>query len=226
MCFGASFWKNALPYGAVGVAAHRERPVLQVRHEHGRDGAVVAEQVALRDPLVGPERLVEVREPQLALARRGRRLGDAARSRVTSAALLSSRMPEVGRVAQAAVVRPLAEPHLGDELRLDPLHVALAHPRHLRRDGERRRVALRAASGAQQLVDLGVVEAGADVADVAQLAALVDAEHERAERAGAPARRRACSRRRRTPRRSCDLDLQPVARPLARRVGASRRASR
>src|SRR6478752_1103640 len=39
----------------------------------------------------------------------------------------------------------------------------------------------------QQLVDLGVVEARADVADVAQLVALVDGEHERAERVGAAA---------------------------------------
>ena len=47
---------------AVGIAAHRERPPAQVRHEHVCDLAVVVDQVALRDPLVGPEDLVEVRE--------------------------------------------------------------------------------------------------------------------------------------------------------------------
>ena len=62
MCDGASFWKNALPNGAVGIAAHRERPSAQVRQEHAGDLAVVVDQVAFRDPLVGPEDLVEVRE--------------------------------------------------------------------------------------------------------------------------------------------------------------------
>ena len=74
MCLGASFWKNAFAVGAVGVAAHRERPVLEMRHEHRRDVAVVAEQIALRDPLVRPERLVEVRE-LAARACRGAALG-------------------------------------------------------------------------------------------------------------------------------------------------------
>ena len=89
-------------------------------------------------------------------------------------------------MAQVPVVRPLAEAHLHDEPRLDPLHVSLAHARQLRLDRERRRVAPERLEQLQQLPDLGVVEPGADVADVAQLAALVDGEHERAERAGAP----------------------------------------
>ncbi len=63
----------ALP--PVGVALHRERPVLEVRDEHRRDRVVVREQVALRDPLVRPEELVQVRrlEDALALADLGRR---------------------------------------------------------------------------------------------------------------------------------------------------------
>ncbi len=80
----------ALP--AVGVALHRERPVAQVRDEHRRDVAVVREQVALRDPLVRPERLVEVRQLQDA-----RPAADLGRHRhllaTTSSASLSSRRP-------------------------------------------------------------------------------------------------------------------------------------
>ena len=99
-------------------------------------------------------------------------------------------------MAKVAVVRPLAEPDLRDELRLDPLHVALAHARQLRLGSangvESRRSGF---SSLSSLRDLGVVEAGADVADVAQLAAFVDPEDERAEGAGALAGCRACSPR-------------------------------
>ena len=63
--------EERLAEGAVGIAAHRERPVAQMRHEHGRDCAVVVEQVALRDALVRPEDLVEIRELDAALRRRG-----------------------------------------------------------------------------------------------------------------------------------------------------------
>jgi hypothetical protein len=52
----------------VGVALHRERPVLHVRQEHRRHGAVVRKEVALRDPVVREEDLVEVRQLQEALA--------------------------------------------------------------------------------------------------------------------------------------------------------------
>jgi hypothetical protein len=62
---------------AVRVPLHRERPVADVREERGCDGAVVAEQVTLRDPLVRPVRLVEIGEahdafPPSDLARNGR----------------------------------------------------------------------------------------------------------------------------------------------------------
>ena len=80
--------EERLAVRAVGIAAHRERPVAQVRHEHRRDRAVVVDQVALRDPLVGPEDLVEVRELDAALG--SARPGS---SRCTSRAGLSSRSP-------------------------------------------------------------------------------------------------------------------------------------
>ena len=109
MCDGASFWKNALPAIAVGVAAHRERPVAEVRHEHGRDRAVVREQVALRDPFLGPEDLVEVRELDLAGApcsaassSSGERL-----LATTSSRRLVVAQALVRRLPQPAVVRPL-----------------------------------------------------------------------------------------------------------------------
>jgi hypothetical protein len=63
MCDGACFLEEALALPAVRMALHRERPLAQVGYEHAGDVPVVREQVALRDPLLGPERLVEVREP-------------------------------------------------------------------------------------------------------------------------------------------------------------------
>src|SRR5207249_2107581 len=97
------------------------------------DALVVAEQIALGDSLVRPERLVEVRELELALptpkdARR--HLVLCARPRHLRRVLVLSQ-PEVRGVAETAVVRPLAVADLSDELRLDPLHVALADARHL-----------------------------------------------------------------------------------------------
>ena len=147
----------ALP--AVGVALHRERPVAQVRHEHGRDVAVVREQVALRDPLVRPERLVEVRELQHARPRRiSAGIGLLATHlvrRLVLAQALERRRP------QPAVVRPLRELDLADELRLDPDDVALPHLRHLRHllangVSVAQRLELR-----HQLGDVAVREAGA-----------------------------------------------------------------
>ena len=52
----------------VGPAHHRERAVLQVRDEDGRNRAVVLDQLALGDPFLREEDLVEVRELELALA--------------------------------------------------------------------------------------------------------------------------------------------------------------
>ena len=170
---------------AVGVAAHRERPVLQVRHEHRRDRAVVREQVALRDPLVRPEDLVEVRELERALP-----LPDLVRQRLLLAHLLRRLVLAQTlerRRAQVAVVRPLGEDDLADEPRLDPDDVALADARQLRHLANGDVGALERPQLREQLVDRPVGEAGADVADVLELAAAVDAEDQRAERAGAPA---------------------------------------
>ena len=52
---------------AVGHPLHRERPPLEVRQQQVRDVEVVGDQIALRVPLVGPEDLVEVGEPELPL---------------------------------------------------------------------------------------------------------------------------------------------------------------
>ena len=88
---------------AVGIAAHRERPVAQVRHEHVRDLAVVVDQVALRDPLVGPEDLVEVRELD---ARRSRISRDAPRSRACRRAAPRTRARAGARRASTRRTRP------------------------------------------------------------------------------------------------------------------------
>ena len=190
-----------------------------MRHEHGRDVAVVAEQVALRDPLVGPERLVEVREPQLALPVPDhvleRRLGG---GRVTSAASLSSRNPGT---------RDAAGGRRASTRRSAPARRAAARPT-ARRPFRTRGIFGASANGGvvaverlqqrEQPADLGVVEPGADVPDVAQLVALVHSEHERTERAGAAARAAGVA--------GDDelvgvlrLQLQPVARAAAGLVG-------
>src|SRR4029077_12472927 len=120
-----------------------------------------------------------------------------------------------------AVVPPLAKPHLCNEVRVDPLHVTTAHARHFRSLGKGRGVPMQRFEQLPELADLRVVEARADVADVAQAVALVGPEDERAERPGATAR---------TARVAGDdellvvlrLDLQPVARPPALLVRAAR----
>ena len=113
---------------------------LQVRQDRRRDVAVVREQVALRDPLVRPERLVEVRELQDPLALPDLRL-DRRSFALHLIRLLVLAQPLVHRRPQPAVVRPLGEAHLGHELGLDPDDIAPAHSRHLRHLGERRVVA-------------------------------------------------------------------------------------
>jgi hypothetical protein len=47
---------------AVGIALQRERPVLEVRQDEGRDGVVVVQQVAFDDAFGGVEDFVEIRE--------------------------------------------------------------------------------------------------------------------------------------------------------------------
>jgi len=64
---GARFMKNGSPVGAVGVALHDHRPVGEVRQAHVRDVGVVLQEIALAQPERRPERLVEVREPDLAV---------------------------------------------------------------------------------------------------------------------------------------------------------------
>src|SRR5439155_25856735 len=80
---------------------------------------------------------------------------------------------------QVAVVRPLDEIDLADELRLDPDDVSLPHSRHLRDLGKRRRLPLARAQLAEEPIDLPVGEAGAAVADIGEPAAAEDGEKER-----------------------------------------------
>ena len=61
MPFGACFWKKLPPGEPFAPALHRERPVAQVRHEHGRDRGVVVEEVALRDAVLREEDAVGAR---------------------------------------------------------------------------------------------------------------------------------------------------------------------
>ena len=137
MCDGALLLEEVLALPAVGVALHRERPSAQVRDEDLRDVAVVRDEIALRDPLVRPERLVEVRETKLPLPA----LHDGRKRRALTAhvrCLLVLTQAQVRGRAQPALVRPLGELDLGDELRLDPDDVRAPYARHLRHLGERR----------------------------------------------------------------------------------------
>ena len=157
-----------------------------VRDEHGRDRAVVREQVALRDPLDREERLVEVRELEHALP--AAQLG---RHRLLDANLLRFLVVAqslVRRRAQAVVVRALDELDLRDQLGLDPDDVAFPHTRWLRDGVEGAALLVFSAEQAQEALDLLLGEAGADAADVPELALLVVlAEQKRPERARAPA---------------------------------------
>ena len=79
--------EERLAVDAVGPALHRERPVAEVRHEHGRDPAVVVEEIALRDPALGIEDAVGARQLHLA----------AHSSRASSCSSPSARHPVGGR---------------------------------------------------------------------------------------------------------------------------------
>ena len=140
--------EEALALPPVGVALHRERPAAEVRDERRRDVAVVGEQVALRDPLVGPEQLVEVRQLERAAARAGSPPASGEPLAPDLGRRLVVPQAEVDGRAQPALVRPLGEPHLGHDHRLDPDDGVPAHARHLRRLGERRVRRARAAAAA------------------------------------------------------------------------------
>ena len=58
--------EERLAVDAVGPPLHRERPVAEVRDEHGRDAAVVVEDIALRDPALRIENAVGARQLHLA----------------------------------------------------------------------------------------------------------------------------------------------------------------
>ena len=189
----------------------------QVRENRRRDVTVVRQQIALGDPLVRPEGLVEVRELEDTLALLDLRL-DRRSLALHLIRLLVLAQALIHRRPQPAVVRPLGEAHLRHELGLDPDDVALAHLRHLGHLGEGRVVAPERLQAGEQPRDLGVVEAGADVPRPAQDAVLVDAEDKRAERVSASA----------LPLRvphdhellpALGLELQPVARAPAGLVG-------
>ena len=94
----------------VGIALHRERPVLQVRQQDGRNRAVVGEQVALRDPVVREEDLVEVGELERAASRGAARSAAAPRggppARSCPRAAPGTTAPAAGRRASTRRTRP------------------------------------------------------------------------------------------------------------------------
>ena len=82
--------EEALPLPAVRIALHRERPPVEMRDEDLGDVPVVRNEIALGDPFVGPERLVEVRQAKLT-SPASHVVGSGSRSRRTSGAVMSSR---------------------------------------------------------------------------------------------------------------------------------------
>src|SRR5215211_6847378 len=116
-------------------------------------------------------------------------------------------------MAEAAVARPLGEGDLRDQLGLDPVGVA----RDRMDVGERAVLALELAQPSAEAVERRAVEAGADLARVAQRAVLVVPDQQRAEvGAGALRRREAADHELLL---GVALQLQPIAR-AARAVGA------
>jgi hypothetical protein len=188
--------------------------------EHGGDVPVVREEVALRDPLLRPEGLVQVGQLERATALPDLGLD---RRRCLHHHLLGTLVlpqPLVHGRAQVTVVRPLGELDLRHELRFHPHDVALAHLRHLRHFAERRLAALQRLELGEKPVDLVLAEAGTDVARVHQLVPLPVTEDERAESPRAPPL---------PPGVTGDhellvavgLDLLPVARALAEEVAGA-----
>src|SRR4051795_13356008 len=95
---------------------------------------------------------------------------------------------EEARMAQPAGAGPLGEADLRDELRGGPRDAALLDRRRV---GERRVVAAQRAQPFAEIAQRLMVEAGADLARVAQRAAVVVPEEERAELRPRAARRAA-----------------------------------
>src|SRR5436309_11654505 len=116
---------------------------------------------------------------------------------------------------QSPVACPLAEADLCDEPRLDPRHVALAHF-----VGERRVLAAQRGELLPEVAQRGARETGADLAGVAQPAALVVADQQRAELGARAARRRVAADDELL--LGAALELQPVARAAVDvgRIGA------
>src|SRR5262252_1718136 len=79
-------------------------------------------------------------------------------------------------MTQPPVARPFGEAHLADEARLHPVHVARRYPL-----GERRRTPFEPAETRAELAQQPLVEAGADLAGVPEVAGLVVTDQESAE---------------------------------------------
>src|SRR5437588_3562703 len=62
--YRAAFLEEGLAVDAVGPAHQGHRPIGEVRHHDGADPRVVVDDLGLREPGLGVEDLVEVRQPQ------------------------------------------------------------------------------------------------------------------------------------------------------------------
>ena len=200
--------EEVLALDAVGVAHERDRAVAQVREEHVRDRAVVGQQVALRDLLVGEEHLALVRELELA-----RGLLD----RLLHGTLLYEALEDGG--AQPAIARPFGELHLARERRLDPGDARAHDAAQPRRAAQRRGLAPQRLEPQQQVPDVLVREPAPAVPRVLEV---VGGEQQRAEPGPRALAARVAGDQER--RLLAQLDLAPVVAAPARPVGRTSRA--
>ena len=148
----------------------------------------------------------------------------AARSRTTSLAFLSTRRPWNDGCRSAPSRAPFGERDFGDEIGPHPVRaLRLEAARRIRRTAASLALALLASSGAS-VAQRRLVEAGADLARIAQLAVVVDAEQQRAEARARALRVGVAADDHLLPLHA--LHLHPVARARAGGVDANRRACR
>ena len=178
---------EALFLGTVGTAHQRERPPREVRQDALGDAVVVAREIELRDAEARPDEALGVRDldpmDRIVAFHFGRPLrlllGHRLRRQVFA-------QPEERSLPQDAVVGALGERDLRHELRLHPLHSFLT-----RRVDEGRVGTLQRCQAARQRGEPVLVETGAHLARVLELAAgrVVHAEQQRAEAGPRAARR-------------------------------------
>ena len=182
--------EEAFAGAAAGTADQGHRPVRRIDHDQRLDRRVIIGEILLGQAELGEDHAFGAADfdaEVLAVASRFA-LGFVCFSRLLQmlghfAHDLLRRLvlaqPNEARVPQDAVVGELGEGDFGDELRLDPVRALAVGARHL----DRRLVDRERLHPLHQLLDQLGVEAGADLADIGELAAVLRRQQQRAEAA-------------------------------------------